>query len=116
MSAKPAVRYWPNGDSSIVSAQTEIFNNFQSYAEISPSGQGLHIIVIGDVPRGRRRNKIEVYSKGRYFNMTGNVYRKSPIIACQAELTRLYLVDREKRFGRTAAAYILTNVDLLKAK
>lgn len=80
----------PNGDSSIVSAQTEIFNNFQSYAEISSSGQGLHIIVIGDVPRGRRRNKIEVYSKGRYFNMTGNVYRKSPIIACQAELTRLY--------------------------
>lgn len=59
--------------------QVKIYNEFDSYAELSPSGKGLHIIVKGSVPRGRRRSKIEVYSSERFFTMTGNVYRDVPI-------------------------------------
>jgi len=48
---------------------------FGSYAEYSPSGTGIHIIVAGPpVPRGRKHTgkKIEVYSSKRFFTMTGS--------------------------------------------
>lgn len=46
-----------------------------SYAEISPSGAGVHILIRGDVPdgKGRRNAEIELYPAGRFFTMTGNV-------------------------------------------
>ena len=41
-----------------------------SYTEKSPSGDGLHIITRGKLPKGaRKRNGIEVYSEGRYFTV-----------------------------------------------
>ena len=43
-----------------------------SYTEVSPSGTGLHILVRGRLPEGRRRSgHVEVYDDGRYFTMTG---------------------------------------------
>jgi hypothetical protein len=42
-----------------------------SYTEASPSGRGVHVIVRGAVPAGKRRGPIEVYSEGRYFTVTG---------------------------------------------
>ena len=66
-------------DQEINKKQTEIYNAFDSYAEISPSGKGLHIIVKGKVPSGRKRSKIEIYSHSRYMTVTGNVYRNSSI-------------------------------------
>ncbi|URA06962.1 replicative primase helicase [Xanthomonas phage Pfeifenkraut] len=67
------------GDQSSLDRQIKVFNEFDSYAELSPSGAGLHIIVKGKVPSGRRRSFIEVYSSQRYMTMTGNVYRNAPI-------------------------------------
>lgn len=67
------------GDQSALDRQIKVFNEFDSYAELSPSGAGLHIIVKGKVPSGRRRSFIEVYSSQRYMTMTGNVYRQAPI-------------------------------------
>lgn len=56
----------------------EFVESLQSYAEISRSGKGLHIICRGKLPDGaRRRGNIEMYSKGRYFICTGNVYNQS---------------------------------------
>lgn len=49
----------------------------RSYTEISQSGEGLHIICKGTPPQGRCRNdkaRVEVYSRMRYFAMTGNIY------------------------------------------
>lgn len=80
----------PQGNAQIVEQQQAIFNNFPSYAEVSPSGRGLHIIVKGDIPRGRRRNKIEMYSSGRYMTVTGNAYRNVKILSCQEEIIKLY--------------------------
>lgn len=53
----------------------EFVETLQSYAEISKSGSGLHILCKGELPSGaRRRNNIEMYSTGRYFICTGNIY------------------------------------------
>ena len=52
---------------------------FPGYWEISPSGTGLHGFVYGQVPSGRRREAVEIYSSGRYFTMTGAVYINQPI-------------------------------------
>lgn len=50
----------------------EIIRNLDGYAEVSPSGGGVHIIVRGKAPN-KRRGKIEAYSSERYFTMTGRV-------------------------------------------
>ncbi len=63
----------------IMDRQIKIYNEFDSYAERSPSGKGLHIISKGCVPSGRKRSAIEIYSSGRFMTMTGNVYRNTPI-------------------------------------
>lgn len=54
--------------------QQFIFNKLDSYAEFSPSGRGVHIIVKGTVPHGRNDQSlgVEIYDSGRYFTMTGN--------------------------------------------
>lgn len=45
-----------------------------SYAELSQSGNGIHIICKGSLPDGARRHgKVEMYDKGRFFIMTGNI-------------------------------------------
>lgn len=75
----------PNGDykhkdpQEIQQRQINIYKEFDSYSELSPSGKGLHIIVNGAIPSGRRRSSIEVYSTERYMTMTGNVYNPAPI-------------------------------------
>lgn len=68
----------------------KIAHAFDTYAELSPSGQGLHIIAKGEVPTGRRRAGIEVYSSGRYMTMTGNVWRNTEIKEQQELLTTLW--------------------------
>jgi len=70
--------------------QRKIFSEFNSYSEISPSGQGLHIIIKGTVPHGRRRRFVEIYSGARYMTMTGNVYHNKQIEERQELLTQLW--------------------------
>lgn len=53
----------------------EFVESLQSYAEISKSGTGLHIICKGKLPDGaKKRGNVEMYSAGRYFICTGNIY------------------------------------------
>ena len=55
----------------------EIIEKLQSFTEVSPSGNGLHIIVKGKKPGTRCKRKlgenqeIEVYDKERFFIVTG---------------------------------------------
>lgn len=78
------------GDQTALDRQIKIFNEFNSYAERSPSGSGLHIIVKGAIPSGRRRSFIEVYSSLHYMTMTGDVYRNAPINDCNELLNILW--------------------------
>jgi putative DNA primase/helicase len=51
---------------------TEILVAADSFAEWSPQGTGLHVILRGELPPGRsRRGPVEMYGAGRYFTVTG---------------------------------------------
>jgi primase-polymerase (primpol)-like protein len=52
----------------------KIVEEFGGYAEVSQSGEGMHIIVRGKGPN-RKRGKVEAYSIERFFAMTGRVIR-----------------------------------------
>lgn len=70
--------------------QVKIFKEFNSYSEVSPSGNGLHVIVKGKVPVGRRRSFIEIYSSQRYATFTGNIHLDKPIAYQQETLMQLW--------------------------
>jgi putative DNA primase/helicase len=48
----------------------EIVETFDGYAEASPSGTGVHIIVRGKAPN-KKRGRVEAYSSERFFTVTG---------------------------------------------
>jgi primase-polymerase (primpol)-like protein len=49
-----------------------IVGELDSYAEWSPSGHGVHVIVRARLDGGRcRRGPVECYDRGRYFTVTG---------------------------------------------
>ncbi len=50
----------------------KIVRKLGGYAEVSPSGKGVHIIVKGKAPN-KKRGKVEAYSSERFFTMTGEV-------------------------------------------
>jgi len=55
-----------------------------TYVELSPSGRGLHVWGIGNVPRGRivrlvSGGQIEAYGNGRYLTVTGERFGEAPI-------------------------------------
>jgi len=59
---------------------------FESYAEYSPSGNGIHCICKGKIPKGspcRKGNK-EIYSRGRFFTFTGKHLPLTPLNICEA--------------------------------
>lgn len=69
-----------------------------TYAEYSQSGNGLHIIGIGEIPRNYKGNGIELYAKDRYIAMTGNAIEAVEPANMQAALNELC-----KRYSITAA-------------
>ena len=71
----------------------EFVETLGSYAEISKSGSGLHIICKGKLPAGaRRRGGVEMYSSGRYFICTGNIYNSKyrEIVDCTETIKVLH--------------------------
>jgi putative DNA primase/helicase len=54
----------------LVAWAEEIVDDLDGYAEVSPSGQGVHVIVRGKTPN-RRQGQVEVYGSERFFTMTG---------------------------------------------
>lgn len=71
----------------------EFVEGLQSYNEISRSGNGIHIICKGILPDGnRRRGRVEMYSEGRYFIMTGKQYndRYTEIADCTERIKVLH--------------------------
>ena len=88
-----------------------------SYAEYSPSGHGLHIIVRGcKVPEGVGHRKavatdadgssqeMEVYDSGRYFRMTGDVIPLSPNTICDNQAAFTAVCERHLSNGGQSKA------------
>lgn len=72
-----------------------VVEKINSYTELSPSGTGLHVLVFGDLPEGRRKESklgIEMYSVGRFFTFTGKHLTSSPFTVNErtAELAALH--------------------------
>lgn len=61
-------------------AAKEIVRQLDSYAEISPSGRGIKIIMRGEIPPGRRRKAgVHFYGSGHYFALTGQHIASTPL-------------------------------------
>lgn len=60
-------------------AAADIVNILGSYAEISPSGEGVHIFIKAVKPGNKSKNVaagVEMYDTKRFFTVTGNLYRE----------------------------------------
>jgi putative DNA primase/helicase len=71
----------------------EIVNALNSYTEVSPSGEGLHVWALGKLPNGRRRNgNVEMYDSGRFITLTGKHLEGTPLDLQERtnELNQLY--------------------------
>lgn len=82
-------KYKNDDEDNIVS---EFIHSLGSYAEYSPSGNGIHIICKGTLPPGgRRKANIEMYSEGRFFTMTGNIASEyTDIVDCTEPIKYLH--------------------------
>jgi len=68
-----------------------IFTQFQSYCERSVSGTGFHIVITGTVPKGKRRDNVEIYSGQRFMLFTGDIINGHSRIGNHQELlTQLF--------------------------
>ncbi|MDX5895288.1 DUF3987 domain-containing protein [Rubrobacter radiotolerans] len=70
-----------------------IVEELDSYAEFSPSGAGLHVLVRARLPEGgRRKDHVEMYDRGRFFTVTGRHLPGTPrgIEDRQAEIEALH--------------------------
>jgi putative DNA primase/helicase len=81
----------------------EVVASLDSYTEVSPSGDGLHILCRSDapLPAGRRKlDHIAMYDGGRYFTMTGEHVENTPttVETRTEELLALY----KENFGQSA--------------
>ena len=77
----------------ISDAALAVIRELDSYTEVSPSQTGIHVLVKGTLPPGRRRtNGLELYSDLRYFTVTGHHVEWTPreIHERTAELAALH--------------------------
>jgi putative DNA primase/helicase len=95
----------------------EFVDALQSYAEFSKSGNGIHIICKGELPDGaRRRGNVEMYSFGRYFICTGNVYNPKYIrvAECTESIKHLhekYLARHDRQTTHAKVEYAIDMSD-----
>lgn len=70
----------------------KIISEMDSYTEVSPSGLGIHILIRGHLPKGRKRTgRIEMYDRLRYFTITGQIVGEHQVLQeRQAELEALH--------------------------
>jgi putative DNA primase/helicase len=98
----------------------EIIDELNSYTEYSPSKTGFHIITIGRLPPGGRKNSklgLEMYENGRFFTITGDVIdndhteveeRSEALASVHAK----YLVERTKNKKQQNSQHEKENVTL----
>ena len=80
----------------------QVCGRLLSYTELSPSREGIHVILRGTLPGpGRKRNSYEIYSDGRYFTVTG--WRLDEYGSRAVECPDLPAIYQELFPGRPAA-------------
>lgn len=71
-----------------------------TYAEISQSGEGIHIFALGSIPRDFKNSKagVEMYSSGRYCAFTGNAIQPYEVKESQPGLDYVFLNYKTKEY------------------
>lgn len=72
----------------------EHIRKLNSYTEVSPSGKGIRVFLVGKLPvDGKRKGPIEAYQSGRYVTVTGQVLDGFPLTIehRQEEVDSFYL-------------------------
>jgi len=85
-------------DGTLAAAADALVEELGSYAEVTPSGEGLRVFVRGNLPvPGAKAADVELYQHGRYVTVTGEHLSWSPseIRAAQEALDDLF----RQRFG-----------------
>lgn len=86
-------------------------NQCHTYVEVSPSGDGLHLIFLGSKPEGAaksRKGLEEMYDHGRYFTVTGNVFEGHDQLASNPRVVeRAYKLWIDPEYGNPAAQAML---------
>ena len=90
---------------------TEITAMCSSYTEVSKSGTGLHIFVMGDIPFKGKNNLagIEIYKTARFFIMTGDALLYKHVVCNQAALDQIvdkYFPETKERKTTTVTPRI----------
>lgn len=92
---------------------SEWMDRFDSYVERSPSGNGFHIIIKAELPKGTKRKAGELYSSGRFFTMTGDVVRDTPVREAQdvAEQYYSYLRQNDRKAPEPRTSFDTPDLD-----
>ncbi|MGF3113126.1 phage/plasmid primase, P4 family [Facklamia sp. P9177] len=87
------------------------FSKLGTYAEISPSGNGVHYYFKGNLPgKGFKNSKlgVEAYESGRFFTVTGNMLGNYPNLIDGSEIIKpLYEKYRTKK---DSPVHLLNNI------
>ena len=88
----------------------EVLTTLNSYAEISPSGKGIHVICMGSKPQGAcRKGNFECYDSGRFFTVTGDtIPGYEELKNCTESIKPLYqkyLARQEKTIFTTSICF-----------
>jgi len=67
-------------DGSLADEAREIIERMHSYTEVSPSGNGIHILVEGELDQAMKNDErgVEMYDCDRFFTFTGNRFGETP--------------------------------------
>lgn len=96
-------------DGKLNDTANDILAELQSYADVSPSGTGLRVIVRGPHPGGRKSNVnagVEMYANGRFLTITGRHIAGTPFTITEnasglAVVHARYLAPATKQAGPT---------------
>ena len=102
---------------------TRIIDRLRSYTALSQSRQGIHIIIRGKLPSGRRQAAFGgLYEAGRFFALTGNLFpgssptiedRQAEIELLHAELFPPPKTPARSVNGTTSPAAALTDAEII---
>jgi hypothetical protein len=96
-----------------------VIDEAQTYTEISPSGEGVHILGFGDIgKKGAKGDGLEIYSGGRFFTVTGNALNGAELgdLRAAADLAcDLFGVPRTTAERQPKKAHRKVNADELRS-
>lgn len=98
-------------DGRLADAYRWVVNQCHTYVEVSPSGDGPHLIFLGSKPEGAaksRKGLEEMYDHGRCFTVTGNVFEGHDQLASNPRVVeRAYKLWIDLEYGNPAAQAML---------